>query len=188
MTQILPPGLFILPNVFSHTEAKTLIDLSESKDYQAAMVKTSQGAKLMTQIRKNQRQEIDDATLSVQVLARLRHQALSVSGDNRQLHQVLHDCCNINPAWRYYRYDTGDYFKWHRDGRIQGKHGSHSLYTVLIYLNQGYQGGQTCFRTYQVQAETGMAVIFHQSLLHQGAELVSGSKYVLRSDLMFEST
>lgn len=66
-----------------------------------------------------------------------------------------------------------------------------SLYTVLIYLNEGFEGGSTDLLNdddsvlYRLVPETGMVFLFRHELLHTGAEVLSGSKYVLRSDVMY---
>ncbi|MFS8978907.1 hypothetical protein PO002_31165 [Cupriavidus necator] len=63
----------------------------------------------------------------------------------------------INARFRFYRYDTGDFFKPHSDGAWLGSRvvngelvadaypGRVSQYTYLIFLNDGYEGGRTQF-------------------------------------------
>ena len=36
-----------------------------------------------------------------------------------------------------------------------------------------------------VKPETGMTLVFNHTLFHEGSEVSSGKKYVLRSDVMF---
>lgn len=179
-------GLFIIPNLLSQAEARALVDLSEQYQYQPALVKTKAGPSLLPQVRKNQRLEPNDAELSHLVLTRLRSHTETAQAS--QLNAVLNNCSNINPAWRFYRYQAGDYFKWHRDGVVHANDQEVSQYTLLIYLNQDYQGGRTCFKTMKIQAETGMALIFRHHLLHRSELLTSGRKYLLRSDLMLKLT
>jgi prolyl 4-hydroxylase len=57
----------------------------------------------------------------------------------------------------------------------------------MIYLNEGYDGGETRFESLSVVGKLGMARVFEHELLHEGAEVASGVKYVLRSDVMYGS-
>ena len=72
-----------------------------------------------------------------------------------------------------------------------------SFYTLHLYLNDSIDdkigGGATSFwsmnekRKYDVKPKTGRVLIFqHRGLLHDGAEVTSGIKYTLRTDLMFK--
>jgi hypothetical protein len=40
-------------------------------------------------------------------------------------------------------------------------------------------------RAAQVRGRTGMALVFEHALTHEGAEVTGGTKYVLRSDVMY---
>ena len=63
-----------------------------------------------------------------------------------------------------------------------------SLYTALVYLNDDFEGGQTRFYEHDtlVRPTQGMALFFVHNQLHEGCEVVSGRKYVLRTDVMFD--
>lgn len=62
----------------------------------------------------------------------------------------------------------------------------------MLYLNEGFQGGETNFLRSDgaceraVVPETGMALLFRHDMLHEGALLRGGVKYAMRSDVMFE--
>ena len=56
----------------------------------------------------------------------------------------------------------------------------------MVYLNEGFGGGATEFDDRSVEPQTGQALVFEHRLRHQGAEVTRGTKYVLRSDIMFE--
>ncbi len=55
----------------------------------------------------------------------------------------------------------------------------------MIYLNGGARGGETRFENASVTPEAGLALIFDHYLLHEGAPVLEGQKYVLRSDVMY---
>jgi hypothetical protein len=60
------------------------------------------------------------------------------------------------------------------------------MLTFMIYLNDAFEGGATEFKTEVVRPRTGMALVFPHRATHQGAELRSGVKYVLRTDVMYK--
>ena len=91
----------------------------------------------------------------------------------------------MNELFRFYRYAPGQKFGWHADGPYRRDNGEISLLTFMIYLNEGYRGGETRFEWTKVEGKAGMALVFEHGLIHEGAELTAGLKYVLRSDVMF---
>ncbi len=76
----------------------------------------------------------------------------------------------------------------HKDGRQDVK-GSETLFTLLVYLNDNYRGGETKFRQdkLEVHPQRGSALLFEHHLWHQGAELIEGTKYILRTDVVYSS-
>jgi hypothetical protein len=55
----------------------------------------------------------------------------------------------------------------------------------MIYLNDGFKGGETKFNNVVVAPKKGSALIFYHYLEHEGSEVIEGIKYVLRTDIMF---
>ncbi len=59
----------------------------------------------------------------------------------------------------------------------------------MIYLNDGFEGGATCFHQgrhrLHVTPKAGMALVFYHRVLHEGAAVEKGRKYVLRTDVMY---
>jgi hypothetical protein len=91
----------------------------------------------------------------------------------------------LNERFRFYRYDPGERFAPHTDGCFRRNNGQESLLTIMIYLNEGCEGGETNFGDVQIVPKAGMALIFDHYLLNEGAAVLSGRKYVLRSDVMY---
>lgn len=113
----------------------------------------------------------------------------------------------INPCLRISRYIDSKGFGWHRDVQFtDDKHRSN--YSIIIYLNtnntgntvfidsidQELYGGLTIedevkqmesYSCVNISPKIGKAVIFDQRLIHKSKK-ISGSKYVLRSDLLME--
>ncbi len=63
----------------------------------------------------------------------------------------------------------------------------------MVYLNSDFTGGETKFYNddrelhIAVQPESGTALVFVHRQLHEGASVLSGRKYVLRTDVMYAS-
>jgi len=97
----------------------------------------------------------------------------------------------FNERFRFYRYTRGQQFDWHRDGAFYRSDVEYSLLTFMIYLNDGCEGGATEFEDYdgdaplRVTPARGTALLFHHPLVHRGAPVRRGTKYVLRSDVMY---
>lgn len=107
----------------------------------------------------------------------------------------------LNPRLRVLRYDAtdNDVFEPHFDATTRVNE-STSLLTVLIYLNDGggkeFDGGETCFldsksikmndSTTMVTPSTGDVVVFEHDLFHSSAPLKFGTKYILRTDVLFQ--
>jgi len=112
----------------------------------------------------------------------------------------------INKRWRFNRYEKGGYFRPHYDAGYQYSSTCKTLLTFILYLNDGYQGGETVFfpgdqRTYfsekepgiecRVKPKSGSALVFFQegklSPRHEGATHLSNDrcKFILRSDIAY---
>ena len=95
--------------------------------------------------------------------------------------------CGANERLRCYRYRPGQHFAPHFDGAFHRHDDERSLLTFLVYLNGCRAGGSTRLLDLgvDVQPAAGLGLIFNHHLLHEGAPVVEGVKYVVRTDLMF---
>jgi predicted 2-oxoglutarate/Fe(II)-dependent dioxygenase YbiX len=94
-----------------------------------------------------------------------------------------------NECLRYYRYGPGDYFLPHQDTHFSRDRHERSLLSLMIYLNEGYEGGEIAFPEHGecIRPTTGLAVAFGHRMLHESRRLETGTKYAFRSDLMYRS-
>ncbi len=115
----------------------------------------------------------------------------------------------LNSCWRFCEY-TGHSnsvgFKPHRDTNFLLGQDQRSIFTCMVYLNDDFEGGRTDFlqstgsrmdetieqelargykKTYSLQPKAGMAVIFDHALIHEGLPVLSGMKYIARTDVLF---
>jgi predicted 2-oxoglutarate/Fe(II)-dependent dioxygenase YbiX len=171
-------GIVCIRNVLSAAECEALIARAEAAGFEPATINTRSGAKRDERTRDNDRVIMDDAALASDLWKRVADQVPVI----RAGRQVI----GLNERLRFYRYHPGQRFDWHVDGAFRRKDGEMSLFTFMIYLNEGYRGGATAFHnSADIVGERGMALLFEHGLMHQGAEVTEGVKYALRSDVMY---
>ncbi|HEX8843575.1 MAG TPA: 2OG-Fe(II) oxygenase [Pyrinomonadaceae bacterium] len=80
----------------------------------------------------------------------------------------------------FVRYDRGNYYTPHSD---TGVHRTDRYFTVLCYLNEAFEGGETSFPrlNYSIKPRSGKAVIFPATYTHCAEPVTEGEKYVLVS-------
>jgi hypothetical protein len=93
----------------------------------------------------------------------------------------------LKPRMHFLRYGTGHSSSFHVDHPYDAEDMQRSALTLLIYLNGDFEGGQTEFphAGLRVEPEVGRAVLFPHGLLHRGATVMTGTKYVLRTEVYY---
>lgn len=177
-------GITVIDNFLSPEECQAHIDRSEAEGYAAAPITTGRGPVMAPGVRNNTRVMIDDIPLARSLWARLA-----------PAFSVIHgwEPVGLNERFRFYRYERGERFNWHHDGAFVRNRYMRSRLSLLFYLSGDFTGGQTQFATRRtdllhplsIQPRAGMVLFFPHRLLHTGAEVHSGVKYVMRSDVMY---
>lgn len=93
----------------------------------------------------------------------------------------------LNEKFRFYRYQDGQQFKAHMDGAFKRNEQEHSKITAIIYLNENFERGTTMFVSpYEtIEPKEGRLLLFAHRQLHTGQPVPEGTKYVLRTDVMY---
>jgi hypothetical protein len=177
----------VIPGFLSPAECGAHIANSEAVGYGEAPVTTASGMIMIKDLRNNDRVMVDDPATAGWLYDRLA--PVLPPRVNKKWRP-----CGLNERLRFYRYDPGQQFDWHHDGCYARANGECSFFTFMIYLNDGFEGGATSFAELDdrvrdddrlvVKPRQGMALIFAHPLLHKGEPVVSGRKYVLRTDVM----
>jgi hypothetical protein len=167
--------------VFSEEECVGMIQRIESQEPAPAPITTARGFVMRPDIRNNDRVMFDDPGLAEELFGRVRHLVPPVLGGMRAV--------GANERFRCYRYRPGQFFAPHYDGAFERSLLERSLLTFLIYLNGDCEGGETRLLELgqQVAPTRGMGLLFEHGLLHEGAPVRSGLKYVLRTDILYRS-
>lgn len=174
------PYIIKVRDVMSPDECQQLIAKIESLNPKVATVNTRYGTAVDQRIRNNDRVIFDDQTLADTILARIRD----------RVPETIHGMVLVgaNERFRCYRYKPGMRFAPHSDGSFCRNASERSYYSCLVYLNEDFEGGATTFLTdpeVAVQPIQGMALLFQHPIVHEGSVVISGVKYVCRTDLMY---
>lgn len=168
--------VFTVPGFLSPEECTEVIVLAEQSGFEAATVRLEAGQQLLAHIRNNERTMAASAAWVERLWGRLRQLPLPELDGSRPV--------GLPRELRFYKYSAGQRFRMHKDGPWR-EDGLVSRLSFLVYLNEGFEGGETGFRDFAVRPRTGGALVFVHDTWHEGAPVTSGTKYVLRSDVMY---
>jgi len=191
------PGAFVLENFFSPAECDDIVRCTETMGFNAAKVSTMGGHMVsMPNIRSNERViwHTDQSwmkQLNCRLLPLLQRPEVA---------DLLPDWIpySLNERLRIFKYTKGQEFKKHFDGGFAKNWLDRSHMTFIAYLGTPEEGGHTGFYNSNSRIEIvtvpptkGSALIFfHEghalSPLHSGLPVERGTKYALRSDIMFK--
>lgn len=169
-----------IPDVLSPSECATLIARIDSLNPVIAPINTHSGTRIRTDVRNNERVIFDDQDLANHLFAKAC----------QHVPQTMLNCrlVGANERFRCYRYKPGMRFAVHSDASFERNESERSFYTYLVYLNGDFEGGETNFATVpelSIKPVTGLGLVFQHPIIHEGAEVLSGVKYVARTDLMY---
>jgi prolyl 4-hydroxylase len=180
-------GIFFLSKFLTLKECKTLIALTNSVGY----VETNQKETRWSAHRKNGRLQVQSDSVAESLFQRLQSETehFPPKGKSTPI--------GLSSNFRFYKYEPGDRFGMHIDDSIELGHGT-THFTLLFYLNSDFDGGSTKFYegsnpktakcVVDVIPEEGGALVhshFPTCLLHEGSQVTSGIKYLMRTDVVF---
>ena len=171
--------IYTIDNFLTVDECNKLIEKSEQIGFEEAEVNVDGAQKMMKMIRNNERILFEDPEYAAALWQKLKNYVKPEIKNSTAI--------GLNEMFRFYKYNPSQRFKMHRDGSFKRNESEFSYYTFMIYLNDKYEGGETKFASNEIiTPKTGTALIFEHSQRHEGAALISGIKYVLRSDIMYK--
>lgn len=168
-----------VPDIFEPDLCRRLIDLYEADGGEESGFMRDVGGmtKLLVDPRHKVRRDclVEDPALARELNLRIIHRLLPMvkrafQYEATRVERLLVGC---------YEAETGGHFRPHRDDTSRGT--AHRRFAVTINLNAGeYEGGDLLFpeygpRTYR--AETGGAIVFSCSLLHQAMPVTKGRRF-----------
>ena len=195
----------ILQNVLTRQECQALKDFADAND-------RMQSCGYKATIRVTDRLEVSDESTANLLFERLRPclkdldltniaETLPRGVDPRQQGRKWVPK-SIKPKLRLCRYSSEGFFLPHYDEDVTKSEYERSFCTIMIYLNDDFEGGATHFynqhqRHYQIandehcvytyQPRTGDALLFLSQITHDGGRVVSGKKYIMRSEVLYSA-
>jgi prolyl 4-hydroxylase len=124
----------------------------------------------------------DDPGLASDLFQRLRAHLPERMGQFRLV--------GLNDRLRFYRYRPGQRFEPHMDHWYRPNDRQITLHTVLAYFNDDFEGGETVFQEQldrTVVPRAGMVAVFQHKLRHEGRPVLRGTKYAMRTDVVYEA-
>lgn len=183
--------IFVIEEFLSPEECRRYIDWSETNGYEDALVSSPSGHVLRADVRNNQRVIFDSPELAAELWERAED---LMPPDVEDAESECYHPIGLNERLRFYRYDPGEQFDWHQDFPFERENNQRSFWTLMIYLNDGFKGGETSFEDsysdapfdpFHVSPRAGMALCFAHHVYHKGEPILRGRKYVLRTDVMY---
>lgn len=179
-------SVFTVENFLTPEECQKYIRISEDFGYEDALVSSPRGQVLRKDLRNNERVMLQNEEIAAWLWERASD-FVPYQYDDRS-------AIGVNEMLRFYRYDPGQQFNWHQDFPFERDNGEQSYLTLIIYLNDDFEGGETSFEDsyseemfdeFKVVPQQGMALFFEHAIHHKGEPVTRGRKYVLRTDVMF---
>jgi len=182
--QVAGREIWLIEGLFSAGECAALLEQAERHGFGATHYKKS--------YRGNLRLTTTDYSLAEAVWDRLHSVVPAIISCNG----MEWDAVGLNECWRLAKYSPGDRFQGHCDGSFVRSDKEKSMFTVNVYMNEGFQGGCTRFfltsmkeADLSVVPKTGLCLLFRQppgqAYYHDGELLQAGVKYLFRSDVVY---
>jgi len=139
--------------------------------------------------RSNTRVITEQVELAEEILRRIRH----FVPEQFIVHKQTWALSSLNERFRFCKYLPGQHFHPHQDACFKRSTEEKSFLTFMIYLSGGFEGGETCFlqrqetgtdvnTTYVHRPTEGSVLIFKHNIFHEGKKLISGTKYLMRTE------
>ena len=167
-----------IDNLLTQDECDNLIKTGENSGFELSSIRTGKGDVIREDIRNNSRVILDDKSFANELFDKIKGN-LPKEVDGWKLK-------GLNEQVKIYKYTEGQQFKMHRDAPYVRNENERSFFTMMVYLNEGFEGGDTFFMDGSIIPKTGNCLIFWQDQLHAGVEVTKGVKYAIRTDVMYE--
>jgi hypothetical protein len=182
----------VVKNVFSREECAVMVQETESKGYEVSLLNIGGGKQLLdADRRRSSCCTIDNPDQAAEIWDRVKEH-VPVIWDH---HGALWEVVGLNERLWFLRYSPGDYFAPHPECCYERENGERSFITLMLYLNEGFDGGDTTFididtddtdTAIGITPRTGNVLVFQHDIYHSGAKVTAGVKYAMRTDVMFQ--
>jgi hypothetical protein len=173
------PLVWTVDDALPPAECEAYIRRMRAGQAELAPIVGHHGPEVDLEVRNNTRVMWDDAAEANALLERVAARVPRRLSDRA--------LAGANPRLRLYRYGPGERHGAHWDTVVELEGGVQSLLTLVFYLNDGFEGGETDFPELgqRIAPRVGRALLFQHRVLHEATEVLAGEKYVLRTDVLY---
>lgn len=148
--------------------------------------------------RNNERIIMDDEELAEKMTKKLKPMLDSLNLVEFEKDGLECELKSVNSRFRLCRYQEGQEFRIHQDGVHYKSKFVKSILTFMIYLNEEFDNGHTIFfksgpssnppeEMGKYKPQCGDLIVFDHELWHSGEIVNNGIKYVMRSDIIYDT-
>jgi hypothetical protein len=162
-------GIWLTGRLLGSDECSALVAAAEAEGFRQAHLKEAG--------RNNSEVFFRLPDLADAILTRLRDRVRGAGVD--------FEVVAVSPGFECYRYQEGDFVAAHRDAPVEVLPDRPSDLSLVLYLNEGFQGGETSFpnQALNLRPVAGEGVLFRHPLLHEGTPVRQGRKYIVRTSV-----
>ena len=180
------PLWWTVDRVLTPARCAAYIERFERGQARVAPIIRADGVGVDEELRNNTRIMWDDRDEANWLLAQV---ASRMQETGRALPRAFHGgaLAGANPRLRVYRYGPAQHHSAHWDTEHELDAERVTRMTLVVYLNDDFDGGETEFPELDVQVRpaTGLALLFQHRTLHRARAVARGAKFVLRTDLVY---
>ena len=187
------PLLQRVPALYTRDECAALIAGLADAEWLPATVNAASGRVVNDRLRNNDLAVLREEAIGADLWRRIQpHVPATMTAEwpeapGQQLQRRTVRAIGLFSPVRVYRYHVGHHFGLHNDQSYSRGDGARSLLTLLVYLDDDLEGGETDFpeQGQRIAPRAGEALWFQHMVLHAGLPVTRGIKHVLRSDVMY---
>ena len=170
---------WVLSNVFTPSECQKFIDFGNKIGYGSLKGEYHPG------YRNNSRFMLSSASLAKEMYKRIFEYIPDILYEKWQKD-------SLNDYFRFCKYEKNGIFGIHQDGSYKPSFTYQSLLTCMLYLNE-VDGGNTRFFAdnkrkilVELPPQPGQVLLFDPDVWHDGDKVLSGEKYIIRTEVMYQ--
>lgn len=183
---LMAPLVREVPALYTRAECDAILASVRDAEWLPGTVNRASGREVDASIRNNLIAIVRDPAIGDALWARVAPHlppTLTAAWDGPRRTLRVH---GLFAPLRVYRYEPGHHFGLHSD-QSYTRDEARSLLTLLLYLDDDLDGGETEFpeQAVVIAPRAGHALWFQHALLHAGKPVTRGVKHVLRTDVLY---
>jgi prolyl 4-hydroxylase len=181
------PRLARVAGLWTAEECDEVLAIVRGAEWLPATINAAAGRIVDERVRNNDLALIRDPRLADRLLEQVRPHLPATMSAEWGGPRVKVALAGLFSPLRVYRYQPGQHFGLHQDQSYRRDDGARSLLTLMVYLDEDFDGGETDFpeQGERIAPAAGNALWFQHMLLHAGRPVTRGVKHVLRTDVLY---